>query len=71
MALTATERSKARNQRAARLMGGITLDREHNGLLDRILAATDETAAAWVRRMIREYAASLGAARPRKSKVRK
>lgn len=53
---TATDRSRARNARAVRILGGITLDAEHAQLLDRILACTGETAAAWVRRMIREQA---------------
>lgn len=51
---TATQRSRARNQRAARILGGIALDAEHARKLDAILAHSGESAAAWVRRMIRE-----------------
>lgn len=52
--LTATERSQARNRRATRVLGGIALDDDHAQRLADILADTGETAAAWVRRMIRE-----------------
>jgi hypothetical protein len=51
---TATERSRARNQRATRVLSPITLDAEHTRKLDAILARTSETTAAFVRRMIRE-----------------
>lgn len=51
---TATDRSRARNARAARILGGIALSREQADALARILTRTGETAAAWVRRMIRE-----------------
>lgn len=51
---TPTERSLARNARAARILPPITLDRVHADSLTRILTRTGETAAAWVRRMIRE-----------------
>lgn len=51
---TATQRSRARNARAARILGGIALDAEHARKLDAILASTGESAAAWVRRAIRE-----------------
>lgn len=51
---TATQRSRARNQRAARILGGIALDADHDRKLSEILARTGESAAEWVRRMIRE-----------------
>jgi len=51
---TATDRSRARNARAARIMGGIALDADDARKLDAILARTGESAAGWVRRMIRE-----------------
>lgn len=54
--LTATARSLARNRRAGHVLAPITLDDEHAQALAGILAATGETAAAWVRRMIREQA---------------
>ena len=53
-ARSATDRSRARNARAARILGGIALDAEDARKLDRILAKTGESAAAWIRRMIRE-----------------
>lgn len=53
---TATDRSRARNQRAARVLPPITLDAEHARKLDAILARSGESTAAWVRRMIREQA---------------
>lgn len=53
---TPTERSAARNARAARILGGIALDDAHAGMLADIIADSGETAAAWVRRMIREHA---------------
>lgn len=55
---TATDRSRARFRRAARVLGGITLDAEQAAALDRVLAETGETAADWVRRMIREQDAA-------------
>lgn len=60
---TATDRSVARNHRAERILGGIALDREHTHMLADILADSGETAAAWVRRMIREQAPLIDAAR--------
>lgn len=51
---TSTERSQARNARAARILGGIALDADHDRMLRAILARTGETAAAWIRRAIRE-----------------
>lgn len=51
-----TERSAARNARAARILGGIALDAAHAGMLADIIADSGETAASWVRRMIREHA---------------
>ena len=56
---TDRERSANRYARAARVLGGITLDREHAAALDAITKASGETAAAWVRRMIREQVESL------------
>lgn len=58
MPRTATERSRARNKRAARILGGITLDQEHDEALKMILAATGENTTEWIRRMIRERAAA-------------
>lgn len=52
---TAAERSRARNRRAGRILGGIALDHEHTQMLVDILASSGETAADWVRRMIREH----------------
>lgn len=51
---SATQRSRARNARAARILGGIALDADHDRMLRAILARTGETAAAWIRRAIRE-----------------
>lgn len=56
---TATDRSRARFQRAARVLGGITLDAGQAAALARILAASGETAAQWVRRMIAEQVIAL------------
>lgn len=53
-ALTPSARSKARYRRAAKVIPPITLDEQHAGMLAKILAATGESAAVWVRRMIRE-----------------
>lgn len=55
---TATDRSRARFARAARVLGGITLTAQQDAALRRILARTGETAAGWVRRMIAEQADS-------------
>lgn len=52
--ITPTDRSRARFARATRVLGGITLDEQHTGMLADILADTGENAAEWVRRMIRE-----------------
>ena len=52
---TSTERNRARNARAARILGGIALDERHDAALRVILAATGETGAGWVRRMIGEH----------------
>lgn len=49
---TATDRSRARFARAARVLGGITLTAAQADALGRILVASGETAADWVRRMI-------------------
>lgn len=56
---TATERSRARNRRAGRVLPPITLDDTHAKLLVDILADTGETSAAWVRRMIREQSRNI------------
>lgn len=54
--LTPTARSLARNRRAARVLPPVTLDDDHTAMLADILADTGESAAAWVRRMVREQA---------------
>lgn len=51
---TATDRSLERNRRAGKVMAPVALDDDHAKMLADILANTGETAAAWVRRMIRE-----------------
>lgn len=56
---TPTSRSKARYQRAAKVIAPITLDEQHAGMLAEILADTGESAAVWVRRMIREQTGDL------------
>ncbi|MHB1057257.1 MAG: hypothetical protein ACYC0F_05175 [Rhodanobacter sp.] len=53
---TATARSLARNRRASKVLAPVALDDDHTRMLADILADTGETAAAWVRRMIREHA---------------
>lgn len=50
-----TQRSLARNARAAKVLPTITLDRAHADRLSRILARTGESVAAFVRRAIREH----------------
>lgn len=51
---TPTARSKARYARASKVIAPIALDEAHAALLAGILAASGESAASWVRRMIRE-----------------
>lgn len=53
---TATARSLARNRRAGKVLAPVALDDADARRLSDILAGTGETAAAWVRRMIREQA---------------
>ena len=57
--LTATQRSVARNRRAGRVLPPITLDDDHARMLAALLTDTGETAAAWVRRMIREQSSHI------------
>jgi hypothetical protein len=49
---TATERSQARNRRAARILGGIALNTAQDEKLDSIMQARGMTAADWVREKI-------------------
>jgi len=53
---TATDRSLARNRRAGKVLAPVALDDADAKKLAKILAGSGETAAAWVRRMIREHA---------------
>lgn len=62
MSATATERSRARNARAARIIAPITLDSERAGRLAAVLDRSGETTAAWVRRMIDEQHAVIESA---------
>lgn len=49
---SSTERSLARNLRAARVLPPVTLDERHATRLARLLAIRGETYSAWVRRKI-------------------
>ncbi|MGH7751100.1 MAG: hypothetical protein ACREQ5_41000 [Candidatus Dormibacteria bacterium] len=53
-ARTSTERSRARFERAADIIGAVTLDAARAAKFALILASTGETRAGWVRRMIDE-----------------
>jgi hypothetical protein len=52
--MTPTERSQARNARAAFRTSPVTLDEEQKRQLSAVLTRTNETYAAWIRRVIRE-----------------
>jgi hypothetical protein len=54
--LTSTERSVARYARAAKVLPPVTLDASRAKALDKILARTGESYAAWIRRLIDENA---------------
>jgi len=53
---SASERSLARYERAARVLPPVTLDIERAAALERILGRTKESYASWVRRQIDELA---------------
>ncbi len=52
---TATERSRARNARAARVLPPVTVDAARARALAKILVRSKQSYSAWVRRQIDEH----------------